>query len=103
MRHHYNNMYLYFHNGVGCDSNTYVKTSYGYKIKRMTNFIAIYRTKLYIYADGSAKAVTKASKNYCADWQYTYYFDKRGFRIDAETTRKELAIWKKGRLRKVTK
>ena len=79
------------------DSNEYEKTNYGYKITRMTNFIGIYKTKLYIYKDGTAKAVTKAEVNYSPNEQWTIYFDARGFEIvdPSNSTRKELAIWKR--------
>lgn len=86
-------------NGAG-RTNTFKKTVYGYKIERRTPFVAIYKTTLFIYSDGFAKSMTKAKVNYRPDEQWTYYYDADGENIQDEnnSTRKELAIWK--RLRK---
>jgi hypothetical protein len=97
---HYQTKYLKHSDGAGCASNSYIKTDYGYLIRKMTNFIGIYTTKLFIYPDGFAKAVTKAKVNYTPNEQWTIYFDAQGHEITTEgnSTRKELAIWKKLRL-----
>lgn len=73
-----------------------VKTKYGWHIVKMSNYIAIYTTRLEVYPDGTAKAVTKVNKNYYPKYQYTLYFDKDGKEIKDKhnRTRKELHYWK---------
>lgn len=94
---HYKDIYLFNHKGIQFAGNSYKKTDYGYSIRATTNFVSITQTKLYIYGDGTAKAVSKVNRNYAAKYQYTTYFDSSGIEIIAEgdNTRKELALWKK--------
>ena len=51
---------------------------YGYMIHRFNNYITVYRIKLVINKNGSAKATVDKDRNYCPHEHYTEYFDANG-------------------------
>lgn len=73
------------------------KKPYGWHILQGTNFISIHTTRLEVFEDGRAKAVTKVDKNYHAKYQVTTYYNKDGKEIisNDNSTRKELSYFKK--------
>lgn len=76
------------------------KTDYGYNILKTTTYITVTKTKLFIYNDGFAKAVSKVRCNYSPPYQITKYYDGYGNEIIGDSTRSELNVWKK--LRRLT-
>jgi len=76
------------------------KKPYGYLITYITPYVCIYKKKLVINGDGTAKCTVKVNRNYQVPYQYTCYFDAEGKEIISyeNSTRKELAIY--NRIRK---
>jgi len=93
--HHYKTLFLDDLAGNNSIQYKVTKISGGYKIVHITHYICITKTKLTIFSNGSAKAVSKVDKNYHRSYQCTQYFDLEGYEIKGETTREELAFFKK--------
>ena len=83
--------------GVQCAQKSSKRTEYGYSCLRVTNYISIYKTRLEVYSDGTAKAVTMVNCNYSARYQYTKYYDEYGKEIRDKwnRTRTEMNEWKR--------
>jgi hypothetical protein len=71
------------------------KTNYGYLFEAFNNYVTLFYGKLIINPNGTAKLRMKVKRNYCADYQYTVYFNTSGFEIQCEdhNTRKELQVY----------
>jgi hypothetical protein len=81
--------------GDGCACRKTEKTDYGFKYLKMTNWITIAKSKIFVYKDGFAKSVTNVDTNYRPKVRETCYYDQQGFEIIGKTTRGELSVWKK--------
>ncbi len=86
----------HYQNLIDRANNSKTVTDYGYRLTHITSYVCIYKTRLEIYPNGSAKAVTRVEKNYHAPYQTTVYFDKDGREIidNNNNTCKELAYFK---------
>jgi hypothetical protein len=70
---------------------------YGYSIQMFNDYVTLYYIKLIINEDGSAKAHVRMEKNYQPTQRWTLYFapDGREIKDATNSTRKELATYKK--------
>lgn len=58
------------------------KTNYGFLIKEVSSYVAIYTTRVYVLENGFQKAVTREERNYYPPRQYTTYYSPNGFQMD---------------------
>jgi hypothetical protein len=81
----------------GFQTTKVIEKPNGLIIHRFSHYVTLVYIRLYKYQDGFSKAVVKVDKNYHPRYQYTLYFDKDGREIKSPTnsTRAELAYWKK--------
>ena len=71
---------------TGYRTTEIVKTTYGYRIKRFSNYVSLLTIRLMVFPNGFSKATVKVDTNYRPKYQYTVYFDTENKEVK---TRKE--------------